>query len=80
MDQQSFEQAVLTVLRQVPEQQRLSILEVVQTLVREHLKLEPAGHRTQSYSVEHHREIRRLTASLQGSLAEAVAAERDERG
>jgi len=80
MEQQSFEQAVLAVLRQVPEQERISILKIVQTLVREHLKAERAGHRSQSYSIEHHQEIRRLTASIQGSLAEAVAAERDERG
>jgi hypothetical protein len=76
MEQQSFEQAVLAVLRQVPEQQRMSILRIVQTLVREHLKSEPAGLRSQSYSIEHHREIRRLTASIQDSLAEAVDAER----
>jgi phosphatidylinositol kinase/protein kinase (PI-3 family) len=80
VDQQAFEQAVLTVLRQIPEQQRMSILKFVQTLVQEHLKSEPDGHRSQSYSIEHHREIRRLTASIQGSLAEAVIAERDERG
>ena len=80
MDQQSFEQAVLTALRQIPEQQRMAILKIVQTLVREHLKSEPAGHRSQPYSIEHHREIRRLTASIRGSLAEAVVAERDERG
>ena len=80
MDQQSFEQAVLTVLRQIPEQQRMSILKIVQTLVREHLKSEAAGHRSQSYSIEHHREIQRLTASIRGSLAEAVVTERDERG
>ena len=80
MEQESFEEAVLAVLRQVPEQQRISILKIMQTLVGEHLKSEPAGLRSQSYSIEHHREIRRLTASIQGSLAEAVVAERDERG
>jgi hypothetical protein len=80
MEQQVFEQAVLAVLRQVPEQQRMSILKIVQTLVREHLESEPAPQRTPSYNVEHHQEIRRLTASIRGSLAEAVVAERDERG
>jgi hypothetical protein len=80
MEQQAFEQAILAVLRQVPEQQRISILRIVQTLIAEHLKSEPAELRSQSYSIEHHREIRRLTASIQGSLAEVVVAERDERG
>ena len=80
MEQQAFEQAVLTALRLIPEQQRVSILKIVQTLVQEHLKSEPAGHRTPSYSIEHHREIRRLTASIRGNLAEAVVAERDARG
>jgi hypothetical protein len=49
-------------------------------LVWEHLKSEPVEQRSLSYSIERHREIRRLTASIQGSLAEAVVAERDERG
>jgi hypothetical protein len=80
MEQQAFEQAVLTALRLIPEQQRVSILKIVQTLVQEHLKSEPAGHRPQSYSIERHQEIRQLTASIQGSLAEAAVAERDERG
>jgi hypothetical protein len=31
-------------------------------------------------TIERHQEIRRLTASIQGSLAEEVVAERDERG
>jgi hypothetical protein len=76
MDQESFEQAMLAVLRRVPEQQRMSILKILQTSVGEHLKSERTGHRTRSYSIAQHREIRRLTTSIQGSLAEAVDVER----
>jgi len=79
MEQTSFEQAVLTVLRQVPEKQRATILKIVQTLVRELKEPEPTDEKKQ-YSVERHREIRRLTATIRGSLAEAISAERDERG
>lgn len=42
MEQMSFEQAVLTVLRQVPEKQRVTILKIVQTLGRELKEPEPA--------------------------------------
>ena len=79
MEQTSFEQAVLTALRQVPEKQRVTILKIVQTLVRELKELEPADGKKQ-YSVGRHREIRRLTATIRGSLAAVISAERDERG
>jgi hypothetical protein len=79
MDQESFEQAILTVLREVPEQHRMPILAMVQGLVKEqiHQKTPPTR---PTYSVERHREIRRLTATIRGSLAEAISAERNERG
>ncbi len=79
MEQKAFEQAVLTILRQVPEQQRMVILKLVQTLARELQKLD-ATHEKRAYSVETHRKIRELTATISGNLAAAISAERDERG
>lgn len=79
MDQESFEQAILAVLREVPEQHRMPILAMVQGLVKEQIHHKTSPTRP-TYSVERHREIRRLTATIRGSLAEAISAERDERG
>lgn len=79
MEQKAFEQAVLTILRQVPEQQRTVILKLVQTLARELQKLD-ATHEKRAYSVETRRKIRELTATISGNLAAAISVERDERG
>jgi hypothetical protein len=79
MEQTSFEQAILATLRQIPEKRRSAILNIVQTLARELKEPEPAT-RKRHYNVERHQEIRRLTATIRGSLAAAISAERDERG
>jgi hypothetical protein len=79
MDQESFEQAILAVLREGPEQHRVPILAMVQSLVKEQIHHKTPPTRS-TYSVERYPEIRRLTATLRGSLAEAISAERDERG
>jgi hypothetical protein len=79
MEQQVFEQAVLDLLHQVPVQYRDLVLTDVQTLVNE-LKKSSAGVEERQFDTERHRALRRLTATIQGRLADAVAAERDERG
>ena len=38
MDQESFEQAILAVLRQVPEEHRMTILAMVQDFVKERIR------------------------------------------
>jgi len=79
MEQGSFEQALLALIRKVPEEQRMAILHTVQLLVGRHL--EPDWEDGQMpYSIERHWEVRRLTATIRGSLAAAITAERDERG
>ena len=79
MEQESFEQALLALIRRVPEQKRMAILQTVQLLVGRHLESDGEdGQRP--YSIERHREVRRLTATIRGSLAASIAAERDERG
>jgi len=79
MEQGSFEQALLALIRKVPEEQRMAILHTVQLLVGRHL--EPDWEDGQMpYSIERHWEVRRLTATIRGSLAAAIAAERDEHG
>jgi hypothetical protein len=79
MEQASFEQALLALIRRVPEEKRMAILHTVQLLVGRHLELDREdGQRP--YSPERHQEVRRLTATIRGSLAAAIAAERDERG
>ena len=79
MEHRSFEQALLALIRKVPEEKRMVILHTVQLLVGRHLDLDREdGQRP--YSIERHREVRRLTATIRGSLAAAIAAERDERG
>jgi hypothetical protein len=79
MDQESFEQDIFAVLRQVPEQHHMTILALVQDFVKEqiHLKTKPTK---PADSVERHREIRQLTPTIRGTLAEAITAEREERG
>jgi hypothetical protein len=76
MDQESFEQAMIAVLRQVPEGQRMTVLAMVQDFVRGKVR-DNMIPKTLAYNVERHREIRKLTASIHGALAEAVAAERE---
>jgi len=79
MEQASFEQALLALIRRVPEEKRMAILQTVQLLVGRHLELDREdGQRP--YSTERHQEVRRLTVTIRGSLAAAIAAERDERG
>jgi hypothetical protein len=79
MEQASFEQALLALIRRVPEEKRMAILHAVQLLVGRDLELNREdGQRP--YSPERHQEVRRLTATIRGSLAAAIAAERDERG
>ena len=57
----------------------MAILHTVQLLVGRHLEPDwEDGQRP--YSIERHREVRRLTATIRGSLAAAIATERDERG
>ena len=79
MEQEFFEQALLALIRRMPEQKRMAILQTVQLLVGRHL--EPDREDGQKpYSIERHREVRRLTATIRGSLAASIATERDERG
>jgi hypothetical protein len=79
MEQNNFEQALLNVCSHVSEKHRNTILHIVEILARD-LK-EPQEERNKvTYDVDRHREIRRLTSSIQGSLASEVSAERDERG
>jgi hypothetical protein len=79
MDQESFEQDIFAVLRQVPEQHRMAILTMLQDVVKEqfHGKTELTK---PAYSVERHQEIRKMTTTIRGTLAEAITAEREERG
>ena len=79
MEQGSFEQALLALIRRAPEEKWMAILHTVQLLVGRHLELEREDGK-RPYSPERHQEVRRLTATIRGSLAEAIAAERDERG
>ena len=79
MEHRSFEQALLALIRKVPEEKRMAILHTVQLLVGRHLEPDwEDGQRP--YSIERHREVRRLTATIRGSLATTIAEERDERG
>ena len=78
MDQESFEQAILAILRQVPEHHRMTILAMVQDFIKEQIH-NKAGQTKRLYNVERHREIRRLTATMRGTLAKTIAAEREER-
>lgn len=79
MDQESFEQAILAVLSQVPEQHRMTILAMVQDFVKEQIRNKTKPTKP-AYSVERHQEIRKLTTTIRGTLAEAITAEREERG
>ena len=79
MDQESFEQAIHAVLSQVPEQHRMTILAMVQDFVKDQIRNKTKQTKPE-YSVERHQEIRKLTATIHGTLAEAIAAEREERG
>lgn len=79
MEQHNFEQALLQVCSHIPEKHRKTILHIVGVLAWE--LREPQEEQTKvHYDVDRHREIRRLTSSIQGSLASEVSAERDERG
>jgi hypothetical protein len=79
MEQTPAEQAIMNALRDVPAKQRDAILQIVCALVRE-LKEAARPDGQPRYSVERHRSVRRLTATVEGSLAAAISAERDERG
>ena len=79
MDQASFEQAILEVLHQVPEQHRMTLLAMVQNFVKEQIHNQTKLTKP-AYSVKRHQEIRKLTATIRGTLAEAIATEREERG
>ena len=79
MEQGSFEQALLALIRRVPEEKRMAILHTVQLLVGRHLEFDREGGQ-RPYSTERHQEVRRQPADNRGSLAAAIAAERDERG
>ena len=75
----SFAQVLLALARRVPEAKRLAILPTVQLLARGYLAHDrEAGQRP--YSIARHQEVWQLTATIRGSLAAAIAAERDERG
>jgi hypothetical protein len=63
----------------VPEQQRMTILAMVQDFVKEQIRNKTKQPKP-LYSVERHQEIRKLTATIHGTLAEVIAAEREERG
>ena len=78
MEQGSFEQALLALIRRVPEEKRMALLHTVQLLVGRHLELDEDGQKP--YNLERHRKVRQLTATIRGSLAAAIAAERNERG
>lgn len=80
MEQASFEQALLALIRKVPEAKRMAILHTVQLLVGRHLEFDREEDGQRPYNTERHQEVRRLTATIRGSLAAAIAAERDERG
>jgi hypothetical protein len=79
MEQASFEQALLALIRRVPEEKRMAILQTMQLLVGRQMEIDWED-RQRPYSPERHQEVRRLTATIRGSLAAAIAAERDERG
>jgi hypothetical protein len=79
MEQASFEQALLALIRGVPEEKRMAILQTMQLLVGRQMEIDWED-RQRPYSPERHQEVRRLTATIRGSLAAAIAAERDERG
>lgn len=80
MEDTSWEQAVAAALRDMPARQRETILRVVRTLAHELKQGERTADDRRRYDVERHRAVRALTAAARGSLAAAVAAERDERG
>jgi hypothetical protein len=79
MEPGSFEQVLLALIRRVPEEKRIALLHTVQLLVGRQLEID-GEQRQRLYNVELHRKVRRLTATIRGSLAEAIAVERDERG
>ena len=55
-------------------------LHTVQILVGRHLEFDREEDGQRPYNTERHQEVRRLTATIRGNLAAAIAAERDERG
>jgi hypothetical protein len=79
MEQKTFEQALLALSRRVPEGKRVALLHTMQILVGRHLELDREDEQ-RPYSIARHQEVRRLTATIRGSLAAAITAERDERG
>ena len=79
MDQASFEQANLAAMRHVPVEQRGNILDILQTVVQQ-LRATVPGNGAARYDIHQHREIRKLTSTIRGSLVAAVSTDRDERG
>ena len=66
-------------LRQLPPGRWSAVLHILQTLVSEMKEPERIDGRTR-YNIERHRAVRALTATIDGDLAAAISAERDERG
>lgn len=79
MEHNNFAEALVAVCNNVPEKHRSAVLHIVEILTRQ-LQEPQAGIAKGAYDVERHREVRRLTASIRGSFASAVIAEREERG
>ena len=79
MEQSNFAEALVAVCNNVPEKHRSAVLHIVEILARQ-LQEPQAEEGKGAYDVERHREVRRITASIRGSLASAVSAEREERG
>src|SRR5262245_16224447 len=79
VEQGAFEQALLDLIDRVPEEKQMAISHTVQLLVGRHLEPDWED-RQRPYSIERHRAVHRLTATIRSSLAAAIAAERDRRG
>jgi hypothetical protein len=79
MEQNNFAEALVAACNNVPEKHRRAVLHIVEILARQ-LREPQAGVVKGAYDIERHREVRRLSASIRGSLASAVIAEREERG
>jgi hypothetical protein len=63
MEQGSFEQALLALIRRVPEEKRMAVLHTMQLLVGRHLELDGEdGHKP--YNLERHRKTGKCASSL----------------
>ena len=79
MDQKNFAAALVAVCHNGPEKYRRAVLPIDELLARQ-LQEPQAEEAKVAYDVERHRAVRRVTASIRGSLASTVSAEREERG